>query len=141
MVSTKTRIFKKTAQQAEKHFEEAFRLYSKHYDCSFYIYTLPEDIYKQIRQSQLARNSHKKSQRVKKTYLSLVQRFITSNQKTYSSMDTVLGAIEQQAISKIPEYLTQEYNAEIEHCLRKKEEAEYFLFAALSSMRRSTSSN
>ncbi|MFH4122530.1 prohead core protein, partial [Acinetobacter baumannii] len=76
------------------------------------------------------RNSHKKSQRVKKTYLSLVQRFITSNQKTYSSMDTVLGAIEQQAISKIPEYLTQEYNAEIEHCLRKKEEAEYFLFAA-----------
>lgn len=35
-------------------------------------------------------------------------------------MDTVLGAIEQQAISKIPEYLTQEYNAEIEHCLRKK---------------------
>ncbi len=42
-------------------------------------------------------------------------------------MDTVLGAIEQQAISKIPEYLTQEYNAEIEHCLRKKEEAEYFL--------------
>ncbi|EMX3970396.1 prohead core protein [Acinetobacter nosocomialis] len=134
LVSTKTRIFKKTAQQAEKHFEEAFRLYFKHYDCSFYIYTLPEDIYKQIRQSQLARNSHKKSQRVKKTYLSLVQRFITSNQKTYSSMDTVLGAIEQQAISKIPEYVTQEYNAEIEHCLRKKEEAEYFLFAARNDL-------
>ncbi|MFH4094550.1 prohead core protein, partial [Acinetobacter baumannii] len=50
------------------------------------------------------------------------------------SMDTVLGAIEQQAISKIPEYLTQEYNAEIEHCLRKKEEAEYFLFAARNDL-------
>lgn len=134
LVSTKTRIFKKTEQQAEKHFEEAFRLYSKHHDCSFYIYTLPEDIYKQIRQSQLARNSHKKSQRVKKTYFSIVQRFLISDQKTYSSMDTVLGAIEEQAISKIPEYLTQEYNAEIENCLKKKEEAEYFLFAARNDL-------
>lgn len=134
LLSNKTRIFKKTEQQAEKHFEEAFRLYSKHYDCSFYIYTLPEDIYKQIRQSQLARNSHKKSQRIKKTYFSIVQRFITSNQKTYPSMDTVLGAIEEQAVSKIPEYLIQEYNAEIEHCLKKKEEAEYFLFAARNDL-------
>lgn len=41
-------------------------------------------------------------------------------------MDTVLGAIEQQAISKIPEYLTQEYNAEIEHCLRKKKKLNIF---------------
>ncbi|MEX3012235.1 hypothetical protein AB3538_01790 [Acinetobacter baumannii] len=41
-------------------------------------------------------------------------------------MDTVLGAIEQQAISKIPEYLTQEYNAEIEHFLRKKKKLNIF---------------
>ncbi|HFG7036700.1 MULTISPECIES: prohead core protein [Acinetobacter calcoaceticus/baumannii complex] len=134
LVSTKIRIFKKTEQEAEKHFKEAFSLYSKHYDCSFYVYTLPKEIYKQIRKSQLARNSHKQSQRVKKTYLSIVQRFIKSNQKAYSSMKMVLGAIEEQAISKIPEYLTQEYNAEIEHCLRKKEEAEYFLFAARNDL-------
>lgn len=135
IISTiKVRVFKKTEQQAEKHFKEAFCLYSEHYDCSFYVYTLPKDIYKQIRQSQLARNSHKQSHKVKKTYLSIVERFITSDQKTYSNMNTVLGAIEEQAISKIPEYLIREYNSEIENCLRKKEEAEYFLFAARNDL-------
>ncbi|KJH55150.1 hypothetical protein [Acinetobacter calcoaceticus] len=134
VATIKVRVFKKTEQQAEKHFKEAFRLYSEHYDCSFYVYTLPEDIYKQIRQSQLARNSHKQSHKVKKTYISLVQRFINSNQETYLNMNLVLGAIEEQAISKIPEYLTREYNSEIENCLRKKEEAEYSLFVARNDM-------
>ncbi len=35
-------------------------------------------------------------------------------------MDMVLGAIEEQALSQIPEELVQEYNSEIEHCLLKK---------------------
>lgn len=134
VATVKVRVFKKTEQQAEKKFKEAFRLYSEHYDCSFYVYTLPKDIYKQIRQSQLARNSHKQSHRVKKTYISIVQRFLANNQKSYSNMNMVLDAIEKQAIPKIPDYLTREYNAEIEHCLRKKDEAEYLLFAAKHDM-------
>ncbi|MFG4551496.1 prohead core protein, partial [Acinetobacter baumannii] len=135
IVSTiKVRIFKEKEKQAEKHFNEAFRLYSEHHDCSFYVYTLPEDIYKQIRQSQLARNSHKQSHRIKEIYLSIVQRFITEDKKTYSSMDMVLGAIEEQALSQIPEELVQEYNSEIEHCLLKKEEAEYYLFATRNDL-------
>ena len=35
-------------------------------------------------------------------------------------MDMVLGAIEEQALSQIPEELVQEYNSEIEHCLLKR---------------------
>ncbi|HCV3099087.1 TPA: prohead core protein, partial [Acinetobacter baumannii] len=135
IVSTiKVRIFKEKEKQAEKHFKEAFRLYSEHYDCSFYVYTLPEDIYKQIRQSQLARNSHKQSYRIKEIYFSIVQRFITEDKETYSSMNMVLGAIEEQALSQIPEELVQEYNSEIEHCLLKKEEAEYYLFATQNDL-------
>ncbi|EPH2025213.1 prohead core protein, partial [Acinetobacter baumannii] len=135
IVSTiKVRIFKEKEKQAEKHFNEAFRLYSEHHDCSFYVYTLPEDIYKQIRQSQLARNSHKQSYRIKEIYFSIVQRFITEDKKTYSSMDMVLGAIEEQAFSQIPKELVQKYNSEIEHCLLKKEEAEYYLFATRNDL-------
>ncbi|PAX04135.1 hypothetical protein CKQ60_11340 [Acinetobacter baumannii] len=49
-------------------------------------------------------------------------------------MDMVLGAIEEQALSQIPEELVQEYNSEIEHCLLKKEEAEYYLFATRNDL-------
>ncbi|MFW2795886.1 prohead core protein, partial [Acinetobacter baumannii] len=79
-------------------------------------------------------NSHKQSYRIKEIYFSIVQRFITEDKETYSSMNMVLGAIEEQALSQIPEELVQEYNSEIEHCLLKKEEAEYYLFATQNDL-------
>ncbi|MFW2720967.1 prohead core protein, partial [Acinetobacter baumannii] len=77
---------------------------------------------------------HKQSYRIKEIYFSIVQRFITEDKETYSSMNMVLGAIEEQALSQIPEELVQEYNSEIEHCLLKKEEAEYYLFATQNDL-------
>lgn len=135
IISTiKVRVFKEKEEQAEKHFKEAFRLYAEHYDCSFYVYNLPKDIYDQIKQSQLARNSHKQSHKVKKAYLSIVQGFINSNTKTYSSIESVLGAIDELASSKIPKYLIDEYKAEIKVCRKRKEEVDYYLFGARTDL-------
>ncbi|ELX07491.1 hypothetical protein AO727_13635 [Acinetobacter baumannii] len=93
-------------KKAKKYFKLAFRLYSKHYDSSFYWYTLPKDIQEQIHNSKQAKNKHKDFQKLKRIYFSLVKCLIDGNVlNTYSYMDFLIIDLNGRLIPYILEYL------------------------------------
>ncbi|MDC5403370.1 hypothetical protein R4529_09215 [Acinetobacter baumannii] len=93
-------------KKAKKYFNLAFRLYSKHYDCSFYWHTLPEDVQKQIHNSKQAKRKHKDLQKLKRIYFALVNCLINGRVlNTYTHMDFLIIDLNERLIPYILEYL------------------------------------